>query len=471
MISEQSLPSESAIRPLGLNSGTGPHLQLIDVGEWYALLDPDMMFWALVSKDRDLTRALNEEILPRYAEHAEDMRRELHEFRASERFSAVYFNPTGLCNASCRYCYLPDGLRREGRNMSYDEISKALDNLHEFFKNYPGSVMRNRDGRKPVIVFHGSEPLLVKDAIKQAVLDHSDRFVFGVQTNAWHLDDDTADFFMDHKVSVGISLDSPKKEIHDSIRPLRGGEGSMYDRAVHAIEHLDGYKAMSVICTISSMNVHTLPDMIDFLADRKVPSVLMNPVRGTQEVARALRPEDEVLIPNFMAAVERAVQRTKEGQRITIADFSNLVLGIVAPMGRRLMCDITPCGGGRCFISVSSDGSIYPCSEFLGLKEWRSESVFTPGGVERAVRSPQLATVRNRWAESIPVCSSCALRNICGAPCPGEVFAEKGSIMNKSPYCNFYEAVIRHAFQLIGRGELPNLVRVDGYDFRYNVFQ
>ncbi|HOQ25791.1 MAG TPA: hypothetical protein PLF76_03540, partial [Methanomassiliicoccaceae archaeon] len=96
MISEQSLPSESAIRPLGLNSGTGPHLQLIDVGEWYALLDPDMMFWALVSKDRDLTRALNEEILPRYAEHAEDMRRELHEFRASERFSAVYFNPTGL---------------------------------------------------------------------------------------------------------------------------------------------------------------------------------------------------------------------------------------------------------------------------------------------------------------------------------------------------------------------------------------
>ena len=86
-------------------------------------------------------------------------------------------------------------------------------------------------------------------------------------------------FFMDQKVSVGVSLDSPYKEVHDKIRPLRGGGGT-YDKAVHAIEHLDGYRAMSVICTISSMNVTTLPEMIDFLRDRKVPSVLMNPVQG-----------------------------------------------------------------------------------------------------------------------------------------------------------------------------------------------
>ena len=92
----------------------------------------------------------------------------------------------------------------------------------------------------------------------------------------------TSDFFMDHSVSVGVSLDSPIKEVNDQIRPLRGGGGT-YEAALHAIEHLDGYRAMSVICTISSMNVNTLPQMIDFLVEKKVPSVLMNPVRGTQE--------------------------------------------------------------------------------------------------------------------------------------------------------------------------------------------
>jgi len=97
--------------------------------------------------------------------------------------------------------------------------------------------------------------------------------------------------------------------------------------------------------------------------------------------------------------------------------------------------------------------------------------VFSAGGIERAVLSPHFAAVRSRWVESIPTCSTCALRNICGAPCPGEVYAEKGSILNKSPYCAFYEAIIRHAFQLIGRGELNNLVRTEGYDFRYNIFE
>jgi uncharacterized protein len=196
----------------------------------------------------------------------------------------------------------------------------------------------------------------------------------------------------------------------------------------------------------------------------------MNPVRGTQEVARALRPPTDVLIPKFVQAVDRAVARTKDGQRITIGDFSNLILGIVAPQGRRLMCDITPCGGGRCFVSVASDGSIYPCSEFLGISDFSTSSVFEKGGVEKAVRSPQLVAVRSRRAEDIPVCSSCAIRNICGAPCPGEVYSERGSTTGKSPYCEFYEAIIRYAFHLIGKGELPNLVRTDGYEYRFNLF-
>lgn len=456
-----------AIKPFGLNSGTGARLQLLDVGEWYALIDPSSMFWAMVAKEKDLGKALREEVLPVYEEHAAKMREELHQFRSEERFSAVYFNPTGKCNASCKYCYLPDDLREQGHHMTYQEVSTALDNLHDFFQNYPGSVAKG--SKRPVVVFHGSEPLLVKDVLKKAVVEYADKFIFGIQTNGYHLDDDTADFFMDHRVSLGVSLDSPHKEVHDRIRPLRGGGGT-YDRAVHAIEHLDGYRNMSVICTISSMNVSTLPEMIDFLADRKVPSVLMNPVRGTQEVARALRPANDVLVPKFLGAVDRAVARTKAGQRITIADFSNLVLGIVAPQGRRLMCDITPCGGGRCFVSVASDGSIYPCSEFLGLKDFSTASVFKKGGVEEAVRSPQLTTVRSRWAEDIPTCRDCSLRNICGAPCPGEVYAEGGTIMAKSPYCEFYEAVVRYAFHLIGSGELQNLVRTDGYEYRFNLF-
>ncbi len=464
---ESFAQNEEIGRHLGLNTGEGPRLSLLDVGDWYALIEPESMFWALVAKDQDLSSVLETEVLPTYREHVSSMLKEMEDFRFSERFSAVYFNPTGKCNANCRYCYLPDDLRQIGHHMTYEEIATALDNLHSFFETYPGSVAK--EGKKPVIVFHGSEPMLVKDAIVKVVENFSDRFLFGVQTNGYHLDDATADFFRSKKVSVGISLDSPYEEINDTIRPLRGGGGT-YERAVHAIDHLSGYRALSVICTISSMNVSTLPEMIDFLAEKQVPSVLMNPVRGTQEVARGLRPPNDVLIPQFIEAVERAIWHTKNGNRISIADFSNLVLGIVAPMGRRLMCDITPCGGARCFVSVASDGSIYPCSEFLGLEDFRTFSVFDKGGMEKAVASEALKKVRSRVVENIPHCASCILRNICGAPCPGEVFSEKGTVLEKSPYCEFYEAIIRYAFQLIGRGELENLIKERDYEFRYSAF-
>ena len=144
-------------------------------------------------KEKDLSRSLRENIVPLYEKHAESMREELHEFRASERFSAVYFNPTGMCNAACRYCYLPDDLRRTGKHMSYQEISTALDNLHEFFENYPGSVMRNSEGKRPVIVFHGSEPLLVKDALKKIVVDYLISLCSGSRPMA-AFDDDTTTF-------------------------------------------------------------------------------------------------------------------------------------------------------------------------------------------------------------------------------------------------------------------------------------
>jgi uncharacterized protein len=471
MNSTTTTESENAsIMPMRLNSGEGPKLSLIDVGNSWVLIEPESMFWAMVPKGADMAKVMEEEVLPNYRVHSAAMSQEMEKFRSEERFSAVYFNPTGTCNANCQYCYLPNDLRAKPSHMSYPQIHLALSNLHEFFENYPGSVSRNADGKKPVIVFHGSEPMLVKENIMKAVEEFSDRFSFGVQTNGYHLDDKTSDFFMDHRVSVGVSLDSPIKEVNDQIRPLRGGGGT-YEAALHAIEHLDGYRAMSVICTISSLNVNTLPQMIDFLVDKKVPSVLMNPVRGTQEIARKLRPANEYLIPNFIGAIDRAVYHTKNGHRITIADFSNLILGIVAPMGRRLMCDITPCGGARCFVSVSSNGTIYPCSEFLGLEKFQTHSVFEVGGVEKAVKSERLKMVRERRAENIPVCQSCALRNVCGAPCPGEVFAEKGTIMAKSPYCEFYEAVIRYGFKLIADGELKNLIKEKDFQYKYNTLE
>ena len=55
------------------------------------------------------------------------------------------------------------------------------------------------------------------------------------------------------------------------------------------------------------------------------------------------------------------------GRKIVVASFANVLVSIGAPLARRLMCDISPCGGGRCFFAVGAKGDLFPCNEFVGV--------------------------------------------------------------------------------------------------------
>jgi uncharacterized protein len=102
------------------------------------------------------------------------------------------------------------------------------------------SGLGGQAGKKPVIVFHGSEPLLVKDVLKRIVVDRADESssAYRPTVTTWTT---RPRLLHDHRVSLGISLDSPYKEVNDQIRPLGGGgrnlrPGGPCHRA------LDGYR-------------------------------------------------------------------------------------------------------------------------------------------------------------------------------------------------------------------------------------
>jgi len=447
------------------NTGENPRLTMCDVNdEWTVVIDPDTMFWALVSNKRDLQTTIRDEVIPRYLEVKDVLAEEMRKFRFEVFPTAVYFNAVDRCNADCLYCYIPKPLRSTGRKMSTEEIRTTLHRLQDYFSQF------EMDGRKPVVVFHGSEPLLVKDSLKEVIDEFDGVFHFGIQTNGTLLEQEDAEFIMERGVSIGLSLDSPDQKTNDHIRRLMGGGGT-YEKVTRAIEWFDGYEGLNVVTTITKYNVEHLPQMVDFLHERGVRAALMNPVRGTQPPAVQARPDIEKLTKFFIAAVERAVELTRSSERpIVIGDYANLVLGIVAPLGRRLMCDITPCGGGRRFFAISADGNIVPCGEFIGFEEFRGGNVLaSQRDIERALDSEPFRKVRARVVEHIEHCSTCAFRNICGAPCPAEVYAVEGDMMHKSPYCEFFEHIIRHAFVLIARGDAKYVIREDDFDYKYKI--
>src|SRR3989338_8115816 len=120
-------------------------------------------------------------------------------FRFSSELTAIYIDPTDRCNADCPYCYVPVKTRKHGRSMTEEELTFILERIAEYFKGR---------AKKAVIIFHASEPLLVKDIIFKAIDRFKKHFYFGIQTNGLLLEDSDIKFIKDNKIGIGISLDA-----------------------------------------------------------------------------------------------------------------------------------------------------------------------------------------------------------------------------------------------------------------------
>ena len=434
------------------NTGYGPSFALLDIGldDKLAVVEGDTGFWAIVETN-SVKDALSGELIQQYVKEADNFKKEMHHFRFELTPSAVYFNPTERCNFNCTYCYIPENIRKNGITMTREKVVEALSKLREFFRSsLPAGV-------KPQIIFHGSEPMIAKDAVFRAIEDFQNDFVFGIQTNGSLLDDEAISFLKEHNVGIGLSLDAPDEVIADKARKNWNGHGA-FRHIVRVLNLLAGYPSYNVITTVSKLNVHTLPQMVDFYADHGVGMVMFNPVRCTQKGGRELKPDDDILARYFFEALDRTQEIfAKRNFKIVVVNFANVLAGILGPTTRRLMCDISPCGGGRCFFAISARGDMFPCSEFVGFSEFCGGNIFS-GSINEALMSNPFQIVTSRKVENFEPCNKCAIRHFCGAPCPAEVYSLNGNINTPAPYCSFYEEQVRYAFRVIAKGEELNFL-------------
>lgn len=145
-----------------------------------------------------------------------------------------------------------------------------------------------------------------------------------------------------------------------------------------------------------------------------------------------------------------------------MGNFANILLAIIAPAARRLMCDISPCGGGRCFFALAPNGGMFPCSEFIGLDHFQSGNLFTDD-IPTVLQSEPFRLVTDRKVEDIEPCRHCAIRHFCGAPCPAEAYEMNGGMNKTGAFCEFYEEQVRYAFRVIADGKVDAYLW-DGWD-------
>lgn len=427
----------------------GPALFPVDIGHavYAAVTDPSTAFWALVDKTRIAESLANGPLLDAYRDKADTFARELHALRFELKPSGVYLNPTERCNLNCTYCYLPGEQRSGGSHMPAEMLIASLDKLHDYFR----SVMP--EGRKPRAIFHGAEPLMNKGAVFATIDAFADDFVFGLQTNGTLLDDAAVEFLTSRNVSIGLSLDGPFADITDATRRTWGGK-SVHAKVLAAMEKLKDYGSWSVITTCTTENLPYLTQMVELFHANEVPTCMLNTVRCTLPGARGVKPADGDMAKAFFAAMDRTHELYREsGRKLVVANFANILIGILAPTARRLMCDISPCGGGRAFFALAADGSLYPCSEFIGLPRFNGGNLLAEGGVEAALASAAFQTVTTRDVDTFSPCGDCAIRHFCGSPCPAEAHEMNGGMEKIGAFCDFYKEQVNYALRLIADGK------------------
>jgi uncharacterized protein len=132
------------------------------------------------------------------------------------------------CNLDCSYCYVynkgDDGWRRQPKFMSRAIAVKTLERIRRHCEQSGQDCVR--------ITFHGGEPCVIGHdrfselcKLVHAAIEPVCPVEISLQTNGTLLDERWVEIFLEHSVSVGVSLDGPP-EVHDALRVDHAGRGS-----------------------------------------------------------------------------------------------------------------------------------------------------------------------------------------------------------------------------------------------------
>lgn len=353
-------------------------------------------------------------------------------FSEKSNYEDIEYNPTNIikamclhvahdCNLKCKYCFAAQGnFKGERSLMSLETGKKALEFL-----------AKNSGNRKNLEVdFFGGEPLMNFEVVKELVhygreieKVYNKNFRFTITTNGILLSDDKIDFINEHMDNVVLSLDG-RKEINDYIRPTLNDKGS-FDLIVPKFKKLidsRGDRDYYIRGTFTKFNKDFRKDLIEYynLGFKKVS---IEPVVTDPKEPYALTEEDlEEILKEYEEFSKDYIDIRKNDD-----DFLFFHYMIDLSQGPCVVKRLVGCGAGSEYISITPEGDIYPCHQFVGKEE------FLMGNLDEGIINTELrdnfkcANVLNKTE-----CDNCFAKYYCSGGCHANAFFNNGDFLK--PY-------------------------------------
>ena len=329
------------------------------------------------------------------------------------RITDLTLNIVNACNLRCRYCWNQGGAYGNSssgsKRMDGKIAAKAVDLL----------IKESKNAEDLVVDFYGGEPLLNFELIKGTIeycrgiqRKNKNNFRFLLATNGTLLTKERGQFLIGNGVDVAVSLDG-SRTVHDAQRPFSGGRGS-FDVIMDNINSLGNNFSRRLVGRATFTPYSTkIVRTFKFLRSLGFERI---EVCESEKAGYGLDSNNQ-----FFFSGQKGLKRLKS-LYYNLADFytREVIKGNLTyentyfnrffkQLSRlyHIQSVVGTCSAGFSLMAVDMDGSIYPCTAFVGIPQFRI------GTVNTGIDERKLKAFLNIRISSGDSCEECWAKRIC----------------------------------------------------------
>ncbi|MBU7013509.1 MAG: radical SAM protein [Theionarchaea archaeon] len=329
----------------------------------------------------------------------------------SHSVNSLLIETTPRCNLSCTYCYIEH--RTDSTPLTVKEQASVIDQFIEM-----GGTS---------LAFSGGEPLLCPFLFDSAeYASQTTLETVKVITNGTLWTEKEASRAADLNLFVTISLDSLKKEVHETLRGK--GHGRVMETIEMLLDHGMGGK-MTISTTPTRLNLAEIPAVMDYCIEQGVGTfecpAFVKRGRGKREGLQ-LAPGEE----DAQQLIHSLLEYHRNHNLVIESYYISCLKALASNRGGAAQC---PIGES---MRVSPAGDVYPC--VFGT-DFRLGNVREQPLAEILADSEPLARLKAFEVDDVQECTDCVFKYVCSGGCRAVAYDTYGTLYSQSAFCSLHK--------------------------------
>ena len=325
-------------------------------------------------------------------------------FQRKPRLASLQFELTSRCNERCIHCYIPNGKKNAGFDMSFERFKYILDQYAEM-----GGLQ---------VTLSGGEALMNKDIVKMLWYCREKDMQISLLTNLISLKEELIPILKDVNISlIQVSLYSMNAEKHDFITTVKGS----FEKTKTAIEKLHNADIpVQISCPIMKANKDGYDEVMKY-AQRLRMKAQTDYIMMAQADLDTSNLANRISVEETEKVIRDIMENDVDYQTETLAQEP------LSSISEEEFAEMSLCGAGLNDLCVTVNGDIYPCAGWQGFVVG---NVFRESLKEIWEHSPKLEQIRMIKQKDFPKCLKCEARDFCNM-CLVRNYNESGGDMFK----------------------------------------